>query len=537
MQAFPYSARRLLFVTGFFGLWMITLALRLYYLQIIQHDWLLQLATKQTQESLKLQTIRGEIQGKNGWILARSIPVMSLYADPSRVNIETLVARLAPMLSLDAGVLKTQLNEAKDNHRRFMWIARKLDLKKAETILNMKIDGLNGHEDRLRAYPFGKLGSHFLGYVGIDNDGLNGLEQTQNRFLSGEAGTRIFDTDARGHSFDYFEAGQTNGSTVITTIDEYLQTKAELLITTAAENARAAAATAIVLSPRTGEVLTIAVTPSFNPNDVRSSSGQVRRLDAVQHIHELGSIKSLLLSVANTDDSTKNPNQSTNQSQNGSNTFEAVEPKLELSNEQKCSYIKRFGFGEKTRIELPGETAGIIHCPEPETASKNFMVEDNPSVAASLIQITAALATVANEGVWVQPHIVKQVNGPDKTPTITIPLTRTVIDKRATDSITKAMTKFYLKASYGITDRSKDYDIAAYLSQVDEIDPYTRAYNQALFDTTIVGFAPSKNPQYVILVNFNKGVNKELTRRAIIQTFYRIVKAAFGAYAVSLEGI
>src|SRR6185503_410563 len=185
--------------------------------------------------------------------------------------------------------LLKQLHDAQSDNRRFVWIARRLDIEQAQPILELKLPGLQSLLEPKRYYPNGSLASHILGFVGLDGQGLGGLEQSYNTKISGEPGRLFVEKDATGKPYESFEIAATQGQTVVLTIDQAIQYQAERALQAAVERSHAKSGSAIVLDPRTGEILALANAPSFDPNDVAASPADNRRNWALQNIYEPGS--------------------------------------------------------------------------------------------------------------------------------------------------------------------------------------------------------------------------------------------------------
>ncbi|HEX6732844.1 MAG TPA: penicillin-binding protein 2, partial [Pyrinomonadaceae bacterium] len=286
------SLSRALLVAAFIGFWMLAVSARLVYLQVSQHNSLSNRARQQQQNALDTSPQRGELLDRQGRELARSVPTVSLFIDPADLKaneLECTAQHLSASLNFDQGDLLRQLLEAQTENRRFLWIARRLDSEQANRILALDLPGLHGLTEPKRYYPNASLAAHILGYVGLDGAGLGGVEQVYNSKISGEPGQLFLERDAKGQPYESFEIASKPGHTVVLTIDQSVQFHAERALQAAVERSRAKSGTAIVLDPRTGEILALANAPSFDPNNVAAASAEARSNWALQNIYEPGS--------------------------------------------------------------------------------------------------------------------------------------------------------------------------------------------------------------------------------------------------------
>jgi cell division protein FtsI (penicillin-binding protein 3) len=272
---------------------------RLAYLQTSQHEWLARRARAQQTGVETEQAVRGLILDRQGRELARSVDVDSFFADPREVEtVEDTAGALAGVLDLDALSLSSKLKEAKDAKRGFVWLARKVDPERSQAVRALKLKGVYSIEEQKRRYPNGPLAAHVLGYVGLDENGLAGVEQIYDASLKGEAGRVVFDKDGKRKSFESEGRAPQDGRTVVLTIDQTVQYIVERELAAAVERTHAKSAAAVVLEPQTGEVLALANAPTFNPNEASTVSDEARRNDALQNIYEPGSTFKLVAYTA-----------------------------------------------------------------------------------------------------------------------------------------------------------------------------------------------------------------------------------------------
>lgn len=249
------SHRRALVIVCVLVVWMLCIAVRLVYLQTIQHDKLLKDARAQ---QLHLDenpngSLRGRLLDREGHELALSIEMDSCYAEPNVIkNVDETAARLASLVGIDAKELTRRFKEANESKVKFIWLARRIDDARAKEIMDLKLDGVGMRREPKRFYPNGSLAAHVLGFVGLDEVGLGGIERFQNKRMQGEQGKVFVETDARGTGYESMSDPMRAGQSVVLTIDQMIQYHAEQSLKAAIERTRARSGTVIVLDPRTG---------------------------------------------------------------------------------------------------------------------------------------------------------------------------------------------------------------------------------------------------------------------------------------------
>ena len=388
------SAGRALYVAAFIAFWMFLISARLVYLQFSQYDSLANRARQQQQNAIETSPLRGELLDRQGRELARSVQTVSLFLDPDGLDAKTLdqsAQQVAKILNIKESDLAKEFREALDEKRRFIWIARRLDADLAAKITALNLPGIHQQLEPKRFYPNGSLAAHVLGYVGLDGQGLGGVEQSYNEKISGEPGQLFIEKDASGKAYESYEIAAKPGQTVVLTIDQSIQYIAEQALQAAVQRAHAKSGTVIVLDPRSGDILALANAPTFDPNKVAEAKPETRSNWALQNIYEPGSTFKVVAFSAAIEKKLARPEDHID-CQMGSITVAgrvvhdhpygsltiaealakssnvaAIKLGLRVGNETMYDYIKRFGFGSKTGIELPGETSGLVrkveHCP------------------------------------------------------------------------------------------------------------------------------------------------------------------------------
>ncbi|HEX8494540.1 MAG TPA: penicillin-binding protein [Pyrinomonadaceae bacterium] len=526
------SHRRALIVSLTLAAWMIAIGARLVYLQTVQHDWLRERARVQQQDALETSPLRGLVLDRQGRELARSISVESFFVVPGEIeNIEETAARLAPVLRMETAALAERLQEAQAAKRKFAWVARKLNDEQAEAVRALSLKGVYSYKESKRHYPNGALAAHVLGFVGLDEVGLGGVEQVYNERIQGEAGKVFIERDARGQPYASFETGAQPGQTVVLTIDQMVQYRTEQALLKAVENSRAKSGTAIVLDPRTGEILALANAPSFDPNDVRASSAQTRANQALQNIYEPGSTFKIVAFSAAIEKGLVKPTDHI-ECQMGSITVAgrvvrdhhafgsltiaealakssnvaAIKLGLKVGDHEMYEYMRRFGFGAKTDVELPGETIGLVRRVDKWQASSMGSIAIGQEVGVTPVQMAAAFAALANDGLRVAPHLVREVRAVDGSLVYQAqPEQRRVVSAETAKELRRMLEGVTVN---GTAKRAQlnGYSAAGKTGTAQKIDPKTRAYSTTKFIGSFVGFAPVENPSVVIIVVIDEPV-------------------------------
>jgi cell division protein FtsI (penicillin-binding protein 3) len=511
---------------------MLAIGVRLIYLQTTQHEWLLTRARTQQQDAVETTPVRGLVLDRHGVELARSIDVESFWAVPREIkNVEEASARLAPIIGMDARALGARLKEAQSANRKFAWIARKLDTEQAEKIRALNLEGIYALKESKRHYPNGQLAAHILGFVGLDEVGLAGIERSYNEQISGEAGKLTIDTDAHGRPYGSLEAQARPGETVALTIDRLVQYKTEQALLSAVERSHAKSGTAIVLDPHTGEILALASAPTFDPNDPRAASEQARINQALQNVYEPGSTFKIIAYSAAIEKGLATPsdhidcqmgaitvagrvvhdhhafgNLTLTEALAKSSNVAAIKLGLRVGNDSMFDYMTRFGFGCKTGVELQGETDGILRKVSKWQPSSMGSLAIGQEIGVTPLQMAAAFGTLANDGLRIAPHLVREVRAADGAIVYTAaPETRRVVSVATAQTLRGMLEEVTLNGT-AKQARLDGYTAAGKTGTAQKIDPKTRAYSKTKFIGSFVGFAPVDNPAVVIIVVIDEPV-------------------------------
>lgn len=532
------SIRRTLFVAAFVAFWMLGISARLVYLQVSKHDKLVARAHQQQQEAIQTSPTRGSVLDRQERELARTIDTTSVFIAPDEFKkdkkdteaqiinaIACTADSLSSLLGLDKKTVFNQISEARNSDRRFLWIARRIAPDKAQVLESLDLAGVHTRKEPKRFYPNGSLAANVLGFVGLDGNGLAGIEQVYNEKITGEPGKLFLEKDSLGRAYESTEIPGRPGQTVILTIDQSIQYQAELALTSAIEQSGAKAGTAIVLDPRTGDVLALANAPTFDPNDVGAASPAARNNWALQNIYEPGSTFKIVAFSAAIEKGLAKPDDHID-CQMGSITVAkrlihdhhrfgsltiadalakssnvaAIKLGLRVGDPTMYDYITRFGFGSRTGIELPGETAGVVHPLKRWQPSSIGSIAIGQEVGVTPLQMAAAFGALANDGVWIAPHLIRDIRSASGGATYRpAPEQRRVVS-RATATALRGMLEGVTLNGTAKKAQLDGYTAAGKTGTAQKIDARTKTYSKTKFVASFVGFAPVNNPAVVIIV-------------------------------------
>ena len=522
------SFGRALFVAAIIGFWMLAVSARLVYLQVSQHQGLVNRARQQQQNAIETSPQRGDLIDRQGRELARSVQTVSLFVDPDQLTPGQLVCtatELAKLLGENETDLLKQLQGAQDEKRRFVWIVRRLDEEKATPIVALNLPGVQSVLEPKRYYPNGSLASHVLGFVGLDGQGLAGLEQAYNEKISGEPGRLFLEKDATGRPYESYEIAAKQGQSVVLTIDQGIQYQVERALQGAVERTHAKSGSVIVLDPRSGEILAMANAPSFDPNAVAASPADNRRNWALQNTYEPGSTFKIVAFSAAIEKKLAKPedhidcqmgsitvagrlihdhhpfgNLTMAEALAKSSNVAAIKLGLRVGDASMYDFMTRFGFGSKTGVELPGETVGILRKVERWQPSSIGSIAMGQEVGVTPVQMVAAFGALANDGVRIAPHLVREIRNSSGAVVYSAqPEQRRVVSAETATALRGMLEGVTLNGT-AKKARLDGYSAAGKTGTAQKIDPKTRTYSKTKYIGSFVGFAPVSNPQVVIIV-------------------------------------
>jgi cell division protein FtsI (penicillin-binding protein 3) len=523
----PDRSRGRVFVIALFLIgWMLVIGARLVHLQITQHDDLAGRARKQQLGAIETGPIRGQLLDRQGRELARSVDTESFFADPSEIEDVARTARsISAVTGLDRASLTDRLKEAKDSKKRFAWIARRLDDQTAAKLKALNLEGVYSRKEAKRYYPNDSLAAHVLGFVGTDEVGLSGVEQFYNDRIRGESGKVFLETDAQRRAFESYEIQPHPGQTVVLTIDQTIQYRAEQALFAAVARARAKSGTAIVMDPTTGEVLALANAPAFNPNQPPRDAQERRSNGALQSIYEPGSTFKIVAYSAAIENGLVRPEDridcqmgqitvagrlihdhhpfgvlTVSEALAQSSNVGAIKLGLLVGNESMSEYINRLGFGSRTGVDLPGESAGLVRQLAHWEPSSIGSIAMGQEIGVTPLQMATAYCALANGGMWVKPHLVREMRSPDGTVVFQAkPEARRALKLETTVALRGMLEGVTLRGT-ARKAQLNGYTAAGKTGTAQKIDPKTHTYSATKYIGSFVGFAPVNNPAVVIIV-------------------------------------
>ncbi|MFB3815226.1 MAG: penicillin-binding transpeptidase domain-containing protein [Terriglobales bacterium] len=538
---------RLYLLGGLLMLWVFAIGCRLASLQVIHYrDWL-QRAQKQQQRTIEITPARGVIYDRNGQELAMSVQVDSIFAVPADVPDHAMAAEL---LGRVLGMNAAEIQQKLDSGKTFVWIARKVDNPISSRVRDLRLKGIYFQKEPKRFYPKRELAAQVLGYVGLDDEGLGGIELSFDETLRGIPGRMHVSLDARRKRLGRVERQPEPGQNIVLTIDQNIQYIAEREIERAMQETKAEAATIVVQNPRTGEILALANRPTFNPNRFSRVPAEQLKNRAISDVYEPGSMfKTVTVSAALEEKVTK-PDDLYDASQGfivvggrrmrdahrmgvlttaevvaQSSNVGAIKIGMRLGEERLHSYIRAYGFGQATGIELPGETRGLVKPVKNWSKTSIGAMSMGQEVGVTAIQATSAISTIANDGVWNAPRIVAGVTPPNAGPqTITF---RPAEQRRVVSTLTAVQMKQMLErvVLFGTGRRAllDGYTSAGKTGTAQKVDPKTRRYGNK-YVASFIGFAPVNRPAVTVAVIIDSAMGLHQGGQISAPVFQRVAQ-------------
>lgn len=516
---------RLMVAAGMLVLWALAIEARLIVLQVVQHAELVARAERQQMMTVPAPAKRGEIYDRTGRLLAYSVDADTIYAVPTEIA-DAAGAATALCNALDdcTKKMRDELHERLAQNRAFVYVRRRATPLQAKRVAALELDGIAFRKESKRYYPNRELAAHLLGYVGVDNVGLSGLEATYDKTVRGREGKLLVQTDARRHVFSRLERSPTTGGSIELTIDEHLQHIAEREVRDGVEAARADGGTAVIMDPHTGEILAMASYPTFNPNDYAEAPEIARRNRAVQDIYEPGSTFKIVTASAALQEKVITPDEMVD-TQHGvikfpgrkpitdmghdygvlsfrdvivhSSNVGAIKVGLKVGAERLGLYVKRFGFGRPTSPDFPSESPGIVWDPSKMNDSALASMSMGYQVAVTPLQMAAAASAVANGGTLYEPHVVRAVvKGTQRTVVPPKAVRQAVLPETAA-TVTDIMERVVTEGT-GKNSRLVSYTVAGKTGTADKL--VNGRYSASQQNVSFVGFVPSRDPQLTIIV-------------------------------------
>ena len=515
-------------IAGVAALWMMAIAGRLAWLQLFQYSEYLGRAQRQQQRVIEVTPRRGAIYDRNLHPMAMSIPVDSCFAVPAEISDVSLASQLlSSVLGIPREVIEARLGSS----RSFVWIARKLPPEKAQAIQALNLKGIYFQKENQRFYPKRDLAAHVLGYVDLDEKGLGGIEYELDSQILAKPEKILVMADAKRRWFDAAESQRDPGASVVLTVDEKIQFIAERELAAAVAKTRAIAGTVIVQDPSNGQILAEASWPKFNPNAAGESASESHMNRAIGALYEPGSTFKLITLAAAFEEHITRPGEMFD-CQNGavyvaghrirdhkpfglltvsdilaqSSDVGAIKIALRLGAPKFYEYIRAFGFGTPTGIDLPGESRGLLRRLENWTPVSIGSISMGQEIGVTPIQLICAVSAIANGGLLFRPRVVAEVRRGDQVVPPPAALTpgepRRVIRPETAATLRRLMEGVILNGT-GKPARLDGWTAGGKTGSAQKIDPATGRYSRNKLIASFTGFAPLNNPAVTILISLD----------------------------------
>jgi cell division protein FtsI (penicillin-binding protein 3) len=542
----PIRRVRFVYVALFFCVWALAIGGRLAWLQVVRRSEFVERAMRQQQRTFEVAPRRGVLYDRNLRELAMTVLVDSVYAVPSelgenRASDAALLAKIVHTDPIDRFTTEQQIDARFNASRNFAWVARKVDPETARRVKELNLKGIYLQKEFKRFYPNGDLAAHVLGYVGTDDDGLGGLERQFDEELHGTPGHVLTAVDAKRHVLGSEETDPMPGENLVLSIDSNIQYMAERALDAQVEKTKAEHGTVVVQDPHTGQILALAVSPRFNPNDSRHLDANSLTNLAVSDVYEPGSTFKLVTYSAALDAAGVEPTDmvdcqggamtmygrtlhddksdhfgvvTVQQALEHSSDVGAAKMALKVGPQHFYDYMKSFGFGQRTGIELPSETRGLLQPPHRWGSTSILSMAIGQEIGVTPVQLVSMVSTIANGGEYLPPHVLLQSTDQMKgdprlmaaafKPSFQLPAklpdgSHRVI-KELTAAKMRAMMQGIVMEGTGKQAALNGYSSAGKTGTAEKIDPATRTYSHTKLVASFAGFAPVSAPAISIAV-------------------------------------
>ncbi len=543
----PIRRVRFAYVALFFCLWTASIGLRLVWLQVVRHGDFVERAAKQQQRTFEVAPRRGVLYDRNLKELAMTVLVDSVYAVPSelgdnRGTAAELLAEIVHSDSRDNFTSQQQMVARFNASRNFAWVARRVDPETATRVRELNLKGVYLQKEFKRFYPNNDLAAQVLGYVGTDDTGLGGLEREFDDEMHGTPGHVLTALDAKRHVLGSEESQPMPGENLVLSIDANIQYMAERALDAQMEKMKAAHGTVVVQDPHTGQILALAISPRFNPNDQKHMDASVLQNLAVSDVYEPGSTFKLVTYSAAIDGAGVQPTDMVD-CQGGAMTMYgrtlhddksdghlgqvtvqyalekssdvgAAKMALKLGNQKFYDYMRAFGFGDRSGIELPSETRGLLRNPKKWGSTSILSMAIGQEVGVTPVQLVTMVSTIANGGVYMPPHVLLQSTDemkgdarlkpaafrPSNQLPDQLPDGAHRVIKELTSAKMRMMMQGIVVEGTGRKGALNGYSAGGKTGTAQKIDPATHTYSHTKLVASFAGFAPVSNPAISVAV-------------------------------------
>ena len=521
IKYYPRRFYAVFFIFLFFFLLLIT---RLFYIQFFKSSYLKEIAKRQHNLYVELEPRRGTIYDRRLRPQAININANSFYAIPLEItNKERFIRKVSSVLKLDDAYLRDRVYRKKS----FIWIARKLSDAQVASLKALKLEGAGFLKESKRCYPNGFLASHLIGFSGLDNIGLDGIELKYDSYLRGNCGFAFFLRDARQKKLELYErmVPPKDGYNVILTIDEVIQYIAERELDKMCRDFHVLSASIIVMNPHTGEILALANRPSFDLNNSATAAQDIRRNRAICDLLEPGSVFKIVTASAAIEEN-KVSEGDRYFCENGSYrvanhilhdhrphgwlTFrEVIEQSSNIGTTKVAQrlgpdllyrYIKLFGFGAKLGVDLPGEITGMIKPVSGWSKTSIGAIPIGQEVGVSVLQLASAISVIANGGLLMRPYLVKEIQDKygEKIKEYSAVAINKVISSETANRV-KEILVGVVENGTGKLAAVEGVRVAGKTGTAQKLEA-DGSYSHNKFNASFIGFAPADDPVIAVCV-------------------------------------
>lgn len=549
------------------------LVIRLIYIQVIQRDEFLSLLAQQPQSAELLRLNRGKIYDRNFKELAVNVDMVSVYADPKAVQAPQRAQRASKIVSEVLNLRRDEVLKKLESQKRFVWLQRKVDYGVAQKLKQQleieKIKGINFLPDEKRFYPKGRLACHLLGFVGLDNVGLEGIEKFYESEISSSDSLDSSDSSGvkelvrpaagagkrhrKGISFDYYfyslkgAGGSSNG--LVLTIDEVIQQLVEYELEAACKKWSAKNGSAIVMNPKSGEVLALANYPSYDLNRFSESEPQLMRNRAVMDMYEPGSAFKIAVAAAAIEENVVNPNTKIF-CENGEYSYAAqvihdthksgwlsfrevlaessnigfVKVSQLLGKDRLCKRLKAFGLSEKTGVDLLSEASGYLPPVKEWKPQLMASISFGQGLSVTPLQMLCALNAIANRGLIMRPFVLKEVVDSHKNRlkfSQSTPIRKPISE--VTASTLTDILVHVVEAGTGKATQLPGYKVAG-KTGTSQKALKNLGYVSGKYVSSFVGFLPADEPKVSIIVVIDEPKGEYLSAKVAAPLWKKIAE-------------
>ena len=553
-RVIPLKRARFWLISLLFVVWALVIGGRLFWLQIVRHKEFVERAGKQQLRTFEVAPRRGVLYDRNLHELAMTVQADSFYAVPSEIDdkqraawVQSTARSLAAVVHTDpddALTSEEQIAERLANGRSFAWVARRVTPDVAERVKALNIKGVYSQKEFERFYPDNEIAAQVLGYVGVDDNGLGGLEQKFEPQLHGAPGRMYTANDGRRKVLGSSEHEPDPGQNMVLTVDENIQFLAERALDHVMEKTQAANGTIVVQDVHTGQILALAVRPTFNPNQARKMTPAQLKNHAVSDVYEPGSVFKLVTYSAALEQHVASPDDmidcqggqialpgriihddksdhygviTVHEALEHSSDVAAVKLAQKIGQEKFYEYIRSFGFGGRSGLELPGETRGLLQPLKRWGTTSYASIAIGQEVGVTPLQLVSMVSTIANGGIYLPPHVLLpgQAEGSgDKSaaplapspfkpggelPNPLPPGAHRVLSEMTAAQMRKMMEGVVLYGT-GKQARLNGYSSGGKTGTAQKIDPATHTYSKTMHIASFAGIAPVNNPVISVAV-------------------------------------